>query len=103
MPAGVTEAHAALYLERPAWISVVFALGVFGGFIGSVALALRPRMAEPVLVASLVRCNLLFAVDTWYCDVNVNTNANASQYRLISRSPWQPSSSSVLPSRFLLR
>lgn len=101
MTAGVTEAHAALYLERPAWISVVFALGVFGGFIGSVALALRRRMAVPVLVASLVRCILLFAGDTLHS--GLNANANASQYRLISSSPWQPSSSSVLPSRFLSR
>ncbi len=66
MTAGMTDAQAALYLALPAWISVVFAVGVFGGLVGSVALALRRRLAVHVLVASLVGYILLFAGDAWY-------------------------------------
>ena len=66
MTAGMTEAQAALYLALPAWISVVFAIGVFGGLIGSVALALRRRLALHLLAASLVGYLLLFAGDTYY-------------------------------------
>jgi hypothetical protein len=66
MTAGMTPAQAALYLSLPVWISVVFAVGVFGGLIGSVLLALRRRSAEPVFAASFVGYGLLFAGDAWY-------------------------------------
>lgn len=66
MTAGMTNAQATLYLSLPAWISVVFAIGVFGGLGGSIALALRHRMSRPVLVASLVGYILLFAGDVYH-------------------------------------
>jgi len=66
MTAGMTEAQASLYLSLPAWISLVFAIGVFGGLVGSIALALRRRAALPVLGASLAGYILLFAGDTYY-------------------------------------
>lgn len=64
--AGMTNAQAALYLSLPGWISVVFAVGVFGGLIGSILLALRRHLARPVFAASLAGYGLLFAGDTYH-------------------------------------
>jgi hypothetical protein len=61
--AGMTSALAELYLSLPGWISVVFAIGVFGGLIGSATLLLRRRMALPILAASLIGYILLFTGD----------------------------------------
>lgn len=66
MTAGMTPAQAQAYLGLPGWISLVFALGVLGGLAGSMALALRRRIAVPVLAASLVGYMLLFAGDAWF-------------------------------------
>jgi hypothetical protein len=66
MAAGMTQAQAEVYLALPAWISVVFAIGVLGGLLGSVALALRRRVAKPIFAASLVGYLLLFAGDTYH-------------------------------------
>jgi hypothetical protein len=66
MTAGMTAAQAALYLSLPAWISVVFAVGVFGGLAGSVLLARKRRAARTVLAASLVGYGLLFAGDAYH-------------------------------------
>lgn len=66
MTAGMTAAQAEVYLGLPAWISVVFAAGVSGGLIGSIALAARRRLAVPVLAASLVGYVLLFAGDAYH-------------------------------------
>lgn len=64
--AGMTSAQAELYLSLPAWMSVVFAIGVFGGLIGSIALLLRRPAALPIFVASFVGYILLFAGDVAY-------------------------------------
>lgn len=66
MTAGMPDAQAALYLSLPAWISMVFAIGVLGGLVGSIALALRHRVSRPVLTGSLVGYILLFAGDAYY-------------------------------------
>jgi hypothetical protein len=66
MTAGMSAAQAELYLSLPAWISVVFAIGVFGGLAGSIALLLRRRIALPIFAASLAGYVLLFAGDTYY-------------------------------------
>lgn len=66
MTAGMTATQAALYLSLPAWISVVFAIGVFGGLAGSILLALRRNLARPVLAGSFVAYGLLFAGDAWH-------------------------------------
>ena len=66
LAAGMSPEQAAVYLGLPAWMSVVFALGVFGGLAGSIALALRRRIAVPVLAASLASYGLLFAGDAWF-------------------------------------
>lgn len=66
MTAGMTRAQAEFYLSLPVWISVVFAIGVVGGLIGSIALLLRRPMARPIFAASLVGYILLFAGDVAY-------------------------------------
>lgn len=63
LAAGMTAEQAAVYFGLPAWISIVFAIGVFGGLIGSVALLMRQRHARPLLAASFVGYLLLLAGD----------------------------------------
>lgn len=54
MAAGMTAAQAQLDVTLPSWMTAVFAIGVFGGLLGSLTLALRRSAAVPVLAASLV-------------------------------------------------
>ena len=42
-----------LYRIYPLWATIGFAFGVFGGFLGSVTLLMRKRIAFPLFVASL--------------------------------------------------
>ncbi|MCZ8183908.1 MAG: hypothetical protein O9322_13120 [Beijerinckiaceae bacterium] len=63
---GMTASQAELYLSLPAWLSVVFAIGVLGGLAGSIALLMRRRIALPILAASLVGYVLLFGGDAYY-------------------------------------
>ena len=66
MTAGMTSAQAERYLALPGWMTIVFAMGVFGGLAGSILLALRRRLAQPVFAASLAGYVLLFAGDSGY-------------------------------------
>ena len=66
MTAGMTASQAAVYLSLPTWISVAFALGVFGGLAGSVLLALRRLTARQVFAASLIGYAALFAGDAYH-------------------------------------
>ena len=60
---GMTAEQELLYASLPSWITVVFAVGVFGGLAGSIALFARRSLAPPVLAVSLVAYVLLFAGD----------------------------------------
>jgi hypothetical protein len=60
---GMTRPQAEIYLALPAWISVAFGVGVFGGLAGSIALLARRAIARPVFAVSLVAYLLLFAGD----------------------------------------
>ena len=51
---GLTPEQAAVMTGYPAWMTLAFAVGVFGGLAGSVLLLLRRASAMPVLLASLV-------------------------------------------------
>lgn len=50
-----------LYETTPGWVTGAFALAVFAGFAGSVALAMRRRVALPLLVVSLAAAVLQMA------------------------------------------
>ena len=51
--AGMTPDQIAHYQEMPGWMTVVWAVGVFGAFLASVLLLLRRKLAGPVFVLSL--------------------------------------------------
>ena len=51
--AGMTPAQIAHYQEMPAWMTVDWAIGVWGALIGSVLILLRNKLAWPVLAVSL--------------------------------------------------
>jgi len=52
--AALPEAERALQGNVPIWVTSAYAVGVFGGTLGSVGLLLRKAWATPVLVVSLV-------------------------------------------------
>jgi hypothetical protein len=57
------EADQAMYSEIPAWATAAFALAVFGGFLGSLALLLRKKWATFVFIISLLG---ILAQQTYY-------------------------------------
>ena len=66
MAAGMTSEQAAVYFALPAWITVVFAVGVFAGLAGSVLLLLRKTVAVQIFAVSLVGYIALFSGDVGY-------------------------------------
>lgn len=66
MAGGLNAQQATLYASLPAWMSLVFAVGVFGGLLGCIALSLRHRAALPVFALSLAGYATLFAGDAWF-------------------------------------
>jgi hypothetical protein len=66
MAAGMTAAQAQVYFSLPAWMTAVFAIGVFGGLLGSLALLARRAAALPVLAASLFGYVALFSGDVYF-------------------------------------
>ncbi len=50
---GLTAEQAVVMTGYPLWMTLAFAIGVFGGLAGSVLLLLRQAMATPVLAISL--------------------------------------------------
>ena len=59
---GMSEAEKAAASSIPAWAIGAFAIGTFGGLIGSIALLLRKSWAQPVLVVSLLA---LLVLEGW--------------------------------------
>ena len=56
-PAALAELPAnqqALYMARPAWVFVLYAVAVFSGFIGAIGLLLRQRWVTTLFLLSLV-------------------------------------------------
>ena len=51
--AGMTPAQIEHYQHMPAWMTVDWAIGVFGALAGSVLILLRNKLAWPVLAVSL--------------------------------------------------
>lgn len=60
---GMTPEQAALYAGLPAWMDLAFAVGVFGGLVGSVLLLFGRRRATPVLAVSLAAYCALYVGD----------------------------------------
>jgi hypothetical protein len=52
--AGMTPDQIAHYQEMPGWMTIVWAVGVFGAFLASILLLLRRKLALPAFVLSLV-------------------------------------------------
>jgi hypothetical protein len=52
--AALPEAERSLYTDIPAWATAAFAIAVFGGVLGSIALLARKAWAVPVFLVSLV-------------------------------------------------
>lgn len=63
---GLTPEQALVMTTYPAWMTVAFAIGVFGGLAGSVLLALRHGTALPVLGVSLAAYVALWIGDLVY-------------------------------------
>lgn len=63
---GLTPEQAAVMTSYPVWMTLAFAVGVFGGLAGSVLLFLRRAVAKPILLASLVAYVGLWAGDAIY-------------------------------------
>lgn len=61
MAQGLTEAQAAVMLGYPAWMTVAFAIGVFGGAVGCALLMMRSSLALPVFAVSLAAYVVLYA------------------------------------------
>jgi hypothetical protein len=51
---GMTPDQIAHFNAMPAWMTVVWAVGVWGALLGAVLLLMRSRVAVPVFIASLV-------------------------------------------------
>jgi len=48
------EAEQALYNDVPAWATAAFAISVFGGLLGCLALLLRKKWATPLFIISFI-------------------------------------------------
>ena len=69
--AGMTPDQIAHYQGMPGWMTVVWAVGVFGAFLASIFLLLRRKLALPVFVLSLAA----FLVSLLYTYVLTNGGA----------------------------
>jgi hypothetical protein len=69
--AGMTPDQIAHYQQMPAWMTAVWAVGVFGAFLASILLLLRRKLAWPVFAVSLAA----FLVSLFYTYVLTNGGA----------------------------
>lgn len=60
---GMTDVQAAAMSSYPLWMTAGFAVGTFGGLLGTLLLLLRRRSAVPVLTASLIGYTVLYIGD----------------------------------------
>lgn len=63
MMGGMTAEQADLYFNLPLWMNAAFAIGVFGGVLGSVMMLLRRRQAAQVFALSLAGYIVLYIGD----------------------------------------
>ena len=60
---GLTAEHAMVMTGYPGWMTAAFAVGVFGGLLGSALLLIRHRLAGPTLAVSLAAYIALWVGD----------------------------------------
>lgn len=60
---GMTAEQAQIYANLPIWMDAAFAIGVFGGFLGSALLVLGLPSARPVFAVSLAAYVVLYVGD----------------------------------------
>lgn len=77
---GMTPDQIAHYQAMPSWMTVVWAVGVFGAFLASVLLLLRRKSAFPVFVTSLAA----FLISLLYTYVLTNGGAIMGQQMAIT-------------------
>ena len=63
MAKGMTAAQANLYASLPGWMTIVFAIGVFGGLVGATLLLIGQRAASTLLGMSLIGYIALYIGD----------------------------------------
>jgi len=56
----MSEAERSLMESSPVWVTGLFAIGVFGGALGTLGLLLRKSWAKPLLILSLIAVILQF-------------------------------------------
>ena len=78
--AGFTPEQIAHYLQMPAWMTAVWAIGVFGAFGASLLLLARRKLAWPVFAISLAA----FLVSLLYTYVLTNGGAIMGQQMAIT-------------------
>jgi hypothetical protein len=78
--AGMTPDQIAHYQQMPGWMTVVWAVGVFGAFLASILLLLRRRQALPAFILSLAA----FVVSLIYTYVLTNGGAVMGQEMAIA-------------------
>ena len=81
MASGLTPEQASVLAGHPAWMTLAFAVGVFGGLAGSILLSSRSRLAKPVLAASLAAYVALWIGDAIH---GVFAALGASQVAILS-------------------
>ncbi|WP_298475190.1 hypothetical protein [uncultured Maribacter sp.] len=50
----LSQAERLLYESQPSWVTAAFAIAVWGGALGCIALLLRKKWAKPMLLVSLL-------------------------------------------------
>ena len=78
--AGMTPEQIAHYQQMPGWMTLVWAVGVFGAFGASILLLMRRKLALPVFVLSLAA----FLVSLLYTYVLTNGGAVMGQQMAIT-------------------
>jgi hypothetical protein len=63
MAMGMSEAQAMAMTQYPLWMTIAFAIGVFGGLIGSILLLFKKAISEKIFLASLLGYIVLYIGD----------------------------------------
>ncbi len=52
--AAYTEAQKEIFINQPTWLTAAYAIAVFGGALGCIALLIRKKWATPLFLISLI-------------------------------------------------